>query len=109
MRRGRSVVVTGRRSARVAAGLDGPGTARGIARERPYPGSTTVSIVNGVVTGMVATLAAAVRHRAEGAHRPPPLPRVPPGQRPDRPSSRAISMRWTSLVPSPISRIFASR
>ncbi|GAA4201995.1 AfsR/SARP family transcriptional regulator [Microbispora amethystogenes] len=26
-----------------------------------------------------------------------------------RPSSRAMSMRWTSLVPSPISRIFASR
>ena len=26
-----------------------------------------------------------------------------------RPSSRAMSMRWTSEVPSPISRIFASR
>ncbi|GCE01102.1 hypothetical protein EHYA_08858 [Embleya hyalina] len=26
-----------------------------------------------------------------------------------RPSSLAISMRWTSLVPSPISRILASR
>ncbi|MBG0817223.1 SDR family oxidoreductase [Planomonospora sp. ID82291] len=138
VRRGRAVVVTGRRAdraARVAAGLDGPGTARGIAldltepgataaaladvgevdrlalvavdrdqntladydhgratgltilklvgytevvhtlaprlsrdasillfggiaRERPYPGSTTVSIVNGGITGMVATLAA---------------------------------------------------
>ncbi|GAA2893132.1 SDR family oxidoreductase [Streptosporangium fragile] len=30
----------------------------GAARERPYPGSTTVSIVNGGITGMVATLAA---------------------------------------------------
>lgn len=26
-----------------------------------------------------------------------------------KPSSRAISMRWTSLVPSPISRILESR
>src|SRR4051812_28261990 len=26
-----------------------------------------------------------------------------------RPSSRAMTMRWISLVPSPISRIFASR
>lgn len=30
----------------------------GVARERPYPGSTTVSTVNGGVSGMVATLAA---------------------------------------------------
>ncbi|MFD0663775.1 SDR family oxidoreductase [Thermocatellispora tengchongensis] len=30
----------------------------GAAREWPYPGSTTVSIVNGGITGMVATLAA---------------------------------------------------
>lgn len=52
---------------------------------------------------------------APGARRSPP-PRMGttgfgnagPGQ-PDRPNSRAISMRWTSLVPSPISRIFESR
>lgn len=29
----------------------------GLAKERPYPGSTTVSAVNGAVTGLVRTLA----------------------------------------------------
>ncbi|WSA20371.1 hypothetical protein OHB15_14280 [Streptosporangium subroseum] len=38
-----------------------------------------------------------------------PLAHVSAGQRPLRPSSLAMSMRWTSLVPSPISRILASR
>ncbi len=30
-------------------------------------------------------------------------------RQPAKPNSRAISMRWTSLVPSPISRILESR
>ncbi len=40
---------------------------------------------------------------------PAPPPRGDRAQSGGRPSSRAISMRWTSEVPSPISRILASR
>ncbi|SNS37602.1 hypothetical protein SAMN05216276_1008139 [Streptosporangium subroseum] len=53
---------------------------------------------NGVGSGMVSA-----------AGEWPPPSRVPADQRPLRPSSLAMSMRWTSLVPSPISRILASR
>ncbi len=41
---------------------------------------------------------------------PSPHPRTHGTVRqPAKPNSRAISMRWTSLVPSPISRILESR
>ncbi len=41
---------------------------------------------------------------------PSPHPRTHKAVRqPAKPNSRAISMRWTSLVPSPISRILESR
>lgn len=41
----------------------------GLAKERPYPGSTTVSTVNGGVTGMVHTLAAELGPvRVNGLH-----------------------------------------
>ncbi len=39
----------------------------------------------------------------------PPAPPAPAQAAVGSPNSRAISIRWTSLVPSPISRIFASR
>ena len=42
----------------------------GLAKERPYPGSTTVSTVNGGVSGLVRTLACELRPGA--GERPPP-------------------------------------
>src|SRR5690606_12113962 len=40
---------------------------------------------------------------------PPPNPPAPPDHRTGSPSSRLMTSRWISLVPSPISRILASR
>ena len=101
--RGRSVPAGTHRRRRGASSGSRPGTRTGLRCNRGGPASR-----RGKPDATDGGLGTTTALRLLRGRRPPDLSR-PPGHSTGRPSPRAMSIRWTSEVPSPISRTLASR